>query len=108
MDGPLLRVTEVRPLSGRTLEMTLTDGSTITRDVTALLTGPIFEMVKDDDSVFRKVRAEGGTVVWGTGADLCPDVLIWGGLPPAGGTATPADYMKLTTSNLRQDSQRVA
>jgi hypothetical protein len=26
---------------------------------------------------------EAGTLVWTAGADLCPDILIWGGLPPA-------------------------
>jgi hypothetical protein len=29
------------------------------------------------------MRVEGGTLVWPNGAGLCPDVLIWGGLPPA-------------------------
>jgi hypothetical protein len=32
---------------------------------------------------FREFSVEGGTLVWPTGADLCPDVLIWGGMPPA-------------------------
>jgi hypothetical protein len=28
------------------------------------------------------MRVEAGTLVWPNGADLCSDVLIWGGLPP--------------------------
>jgi hypothetical protein len=34
------------------------------------------------------VRVEGGTVVRLNGADLCPDVLIWGGPPPEGAEET--------------------
>jgi hypothetical protein len=62
--------------------LTLTDGSTLERDISALMTGPVFEPLKRDAQSFRMVRAEGGTVVWPNGADLCPDVLIWGGPPP--------------------------
>jgi len=54
----------------------------VERDVSALMIGPVFEFLKGDPESFRMVRAEGGTVVWPNGADLCPDVLIWGGPPP--------------------------
>ena len=77
-----LRISEVRPLEGFKLKLTLTDGSVIERDVSRLLVGPVFDPVRKDPSFFRKVRAEDGTVVWPNGADLCPDVLIWGGPPP--------------------------
>jgi hypothetical protein len=78
----LLRISEARPLEGFRLKLTLTDGSVIERDVSRLLVGPVFDPVRKDPSFFRKVRAEDGTVVWPNGADLCPDVLIWGGPPP--------------------------
>jgi len=45
----------------------------------------VFEPIRKDPAVFAKVRVEGGTVVWPNGADLCPDVLIWGGAPPEEG-----------------------
>ncbi len=79
----LLRITAVEPLEEFLLRLTLTDGSVIERDVAELLKGPIFEPVCSDSSVFRNVRVQDGTVVWPNGADLCPDVLIWGGSPPA-------------------------
>jgi hypothetical protein len=78
----LLRIREVEALEGFKLRLTLTDGSVIERDVRSLLVGPIFEAVRTERGSFEKVRAEGGTVVWPNGADLCPDVLIWGGAPP--------------------------
>ncbi len=81
----LLRIREVKVLEGFKLRLTLTDGSVIERDVSHLLVGPVFEPIRKDPSVFARVRVEGGTVVWPNGADLCPDVLIWGGPPPEEG-----------------------
>jgi len=37
-----------------------------------------------------ELRVEGGALVWPNGADLCPDVLIWGGLPPTDAAARAA------------------
>ena len=81
----LLRIREAKPLDGFRLRLELTDGSVIERDVSRLLVGPIFEPIRADPAVFTKVRVEGGTTVWPNGADLCPDVLIWGGPPPEEG-----------------------
>lgn len=78
----LLRVREVEVLEDFRLRLTLTDGSTLERDVAPLMSGPVFEPLKHSPQLFRMARAEGGTVVWPNGADLCPDVLIWGGPPP--------------------------
>ncbi len=83
----LVRVREAVPLEGFRLRLTLSDGSVIEREVAHLLVGPIFEPVRNDRALFTRVRADAGTVVWPNGADLCPDVLIWGGPPPAPGAA---------------------
>lgn len=80
-----LRIREVKAVEGFKLRLVLTDGSVIERDVSRLLVGPVFEPIRKDPAVFAKVRVEGGTVVWPGGADLCPDVLIWGGAPPEEG-----------------------
>ncbi len=74
-----LRIHGVAPLEGFRLQLTLTDGSTIERDVSALMVGPVFGPLRADRALFTQARVEGGTVVWPNGADLCPDVLIWGG-----------------------------
>src|SRR5438309_1962568 len=78
----MLRIAKVEALPGLRLRLTLTDGSVIERDVAPLLHGPVFERIRSDPAEFARVRAEGGTVVWPNGADLCPDTLIWNGPPP--------------------------
>ena len=47
-----------------------------------LADGPIYERVRTDRLFFRAVRVEGGTIAWPNGADIDPDVLYYGGLPP--------------------------
>jgi len=79
---PLVRIQEVEPLGGYRLRLVLTNGAEIERDVGPLLSGPVFEPIRSDESLFRGVRVQGGTVAWPNGVDLCPDTLIWGGLPP--------------------------
>jgi hypothetical protein len=86
----LIRITEVKPLDGFNVELTLTTGDVIQRDLQPFLNGPIFDSIRNDEGQFRQVRAEDGTVVWPNGADLCPDVLIWGGLPPADASSSAA------------------
>ena len=78
-----VRIRDVVPLDGFRLRLMLTDGRAIERDVSSLLVGPIFDSIRSDRKLFCQVRAEAGTVIWPNGADLCPDVLIWGGPPPS-------------------------
>lgn len=80
---PLVRIASVNPLAGFQVELTLTTGEIIQRDLLPLLAGPVFDSIRTNEAQFRQVRAEDGTLVWPGGADLCPDVVIWGGLPPA-------------------------
>ena len=79
----LVRIREVTPLDRFRVRLELTNGQIIERDLEPLLLGPVFETIRSDMECFREMRAEGGTLTWPNGADLCPDVLIWGGLPPA-------------------------
>jgi hypothetical protein len=55
----------------------------IERDLGPMLVGPVFSEILSEEARFREMRVERGILVWPNGADLCPDVLIWGGLPPA-------------------------
>jgi len=93
----LIRIREVVPLESRRVRLTLTDGAVTERDLSSLLVGPVFEPIRNDPARFCEVRVAAGTLVWPNGADLCPDVVIWGGPPPeetaaaARDTAPPRD-----------------
>ena len=85
----LIRICESEPLANWRLRLKLTNGEYIVRDVSTFLHGPVLGCVRQDETVFRAVRVEVGTVVWPNGADLCPDVLIWGGMPPENAAQMP-------------------
>jgi hypothetical protein len=93
---PLLRIREAEPLGDFRLRLTLSDGSVVERNVEHLMVGRIFEPLRADHHLFDQVRVEGGTVTWPNGADLCPDVLIWGGPPPADEEQTSAASKRQT------------
>jgi hypothetical protein len=60
----------------------LTTGEVVHRDLGPYLNGPAFDLIRTDEERFREVRAEDGSLALPGGADLCPDVVVWGGLPP--------------------------
>ena len=86
----VVRIREAKPLGNYRVELTLTDGRVVERDLGPMMVGPVFSEIRNDAVRFMELRVEGGTVVWPNGADLCPDVLIWGGLPPADAAADAA------------------
>lgn len=93
----LVRIVGVDPRDNFRLRLHLTNDTVIERDVRHLLHGQIFDELLRSPERFRDVRAEGGTVVWGNGADLCPDVLIWGGPPPASPSGVPSSATTTTS-----------
>ena len=86
----LVRISSVKPLDGFRVELTLTTSEVVERDLGPLLSGPVFASIRDDEGEFRQVCAKDGTLVWPGGADLCPDSVIWGGLPPADSSSCAA------------------
>lgn len=95
----LLRIRRVTTMPGFRLKLTLTDGSVVERDVSALLEGPLFGVIRDG-SYFSKARVAEGAIEWPNGADICPDLLIWGGLPPEEKSARPPSELVLTRKHL--------
>ena len=88
----LIRIAKAEPLEGYNVELTLTSGEVIQRDLRHFLSGPVFDLIRHDEQQFRQLRAESGTLVWPNGADLCPDVVIWDGLPPSSPLESPTNF----------------
>ncbi len=78
----LIRIREVVALENLRVRLTLSNEAVVERDLSPMMIGPVFEPIRRDSRLFRQARVEGGTIVWPNGADLCPDVIIWGGAPP--------------------------
>ncbi|HSW41023.1 MAG TPA: DUF2442 domain-containing protein [Patescibacteria group bacterium] len=91
----MLRVRRATALDGHRLELTLTNGNIVVRDIGALLWGPVFEPLLADDMLFRQVTVRAGTVAWPGDADLDPDVLIWGGPAPRDPALRPPLVLRL-------------
>lgn len=79
----LLSICKVQPLNNFRLRLTLSNETIVERDVSRLIDdGPVFAKIRSEAATFAQAHIENGTVAWPDGADLCPDVLIWGGMPP--------------------------
>jgi hypothetical protein len=72
----MLHIRSAKYLSGFKLWLVFDDGTAGEVDLDGVLTGPVFDVLKDID-VFKKVAVdpELETVVWPNGADLAPEFL---------------------------------
>ncbi|MGD0517970.1 MAG: DUF2442 domain-containing protein [Thermoguttaceae bacterium] len=68
------RVIDVKPLPNYRLEITFSNGQVGLYDCRHLLDFGVFKELRDE-SYFRQVRAENGTIVWPHEQDICPDTL---------------------------------
>lgn len=92
---PMVRISNVRPLAGRLVQLTLTDGSIVERDLSALLDGVgVFERISFDDAAFREVYVDGGTLAWPGEVDIAPETLIWDGPAPKNGDRRPEHFLR--------------
>jgi hypothetical protein len=72
----ILHIIEVKVCGPFSLDVRFNDGVCKTVDLAPLLTGPMFEPLKDP-TYFARVAVDphAGTVVWPNGADLAPEAL---------------------------------
>ncbi len=71
-------VVTVRAIAARkgfTVQMKFSNGSTRELDLRPYLKGPVLGALRDDPALFRTMRVEGGTLVWGNGGDIAPETL---------------------------------
>jgi hypothetical protein len=80
--GPRVRVRKAEPLQGFNVLVTFENETQREIDLAPYLHGPIFEPIRNNSSLFRAMRIEGGTIAWENGADIDPDVLYYN-LKPA-------------------------
>ena len=69
------RVKSVTALPLHRLSVVFTDGQRRRMDVSPYLAYPVFHPLRDPD-LFRRVRADHGTVAWPGGIDLDPDTVF--------------------------------
>ena len=77
MDHDTVGVTALARLDGHSVRLTFSDGAQRERDLTALLTGPVFEAIRADPVEFARVGidAESGVLCWPNGADIDAELL---------------------------------
>jgi len=91
----MIRISGVQPLEGRRVQLRLTDGSVVERDLSSLLDGVgVFARISFDDAAFREVYVDYGTLVWPGDVDIAPETLIWDGPDPADGSRRPERFLQ--------------
>lgn len=81
----MVRMASAEPWDGLWVWLSFTDGSIKDVDLTPYLNGAVFQPLRENPELFRRVCGdeELGTIVWENGADLCPEVLYYGWTPEA-------------------------
>jgi hypothetical protein len=77
MSTQTVRIRSAEPLGGFVLRLSFEDGTEREVDLEDELWGPMFESLRENPELFRRVRVdeELGTIVWPNGAEMDPDVL---------------------------------
>lgn len=76
MEKPILHVDAVRYVRNYVIDIRFDNGTEKTVDIEPLLTGPVFEPLKDHGQFCRlTIDPISKTIVWPNGADLAPEAL---------------------------------
>lgn len=91
----MLEIAAVEALEGRSVRLTLSDGTVVLRDLGGLLDGVgVFEQITADDDAFRQVFVDYGTLAWPGDVDLAPETLIWDGPYPDDEHRRPEPFLR--------------
>jgi hypothetical protein len=91
----MLRIRRVKPIQGYRVQLTLTNGDVVERDLEAVLWGPVFAELRADLSKFQKIRVSNGTIMWPGNLDFDPETVIWGRNRPTDPAARPPGFLAL-------------
>lgn len=103
----LVRVRSVQPLTGFTVHVTFTDSTERDIDLGSYLEGPIFEPIRQNPDMFRRIFVDHGALAWPNGADIDPDTLYYEGPPPWAQEEASPRRPKRRTSRTRPRSRAV-
>ncbi len=88
-----LQIREVEVLSGFRVRLRLSDGTVVERGLRRVIRGGVFEPLRRDYDLFRRVRVRHGVLTWPGNVDIDPETVIWGGAPPVEDEARPARWL---------------
>lgn len=96
----MLRIKKVKVVNDFVLDMQLSNGMRIERDLTEYVhaAGGVLAPLRDP-VFFRKAKVSYGAIGWPGEIDLDPDVLIWGGMPPSFGQ--PLKFARLSKTRTK-------
>ncbi len=78
----LPQVAAVKIIAGFKVHLTFADGVEKEVDLEPMLWGSVFEPVRNDPEMFRRIFIDHGAIAWPNGADIDTDTLYYDGPPP--------------------------
>jgi len=89
----MIEIRKVKVIEDHRVQLTLTNGDVVERDLDALLWGPVFEPIRSNPTLFRRVRVDDGVLTWPGDVDLAPETVIWNGPTPRDPNARPLRFL---------------
>jgi hypothetical protein len=75
------QIRSVEVLPGFRVRLRLSDGSFVERGLRRVVREGVFEPLRQEYDLFRRVRVRHGALTWPGGVDLDPETVIWGATP---------------------------
>lgn len=78
----IIKVLSVQLLANFTVRVKFSDDTEREIDLEQYLCGPIFDPIRNDSEMFRRIFIDHGALAWPNGADIDTDTLYYDGPPP--------------------------